>query len=197
MSVKYASREAFHVYQEYLALKTHFTNEKYDYHKYHLGIKASFDKFKTRKDTFQFYTLSKKQEWKNIMISNFVNNKNSWIGSMLDEEGMQVYKEWKSKTESLSYIFQMELSKLDWVYKNNFTVKGGQHPHLLTLFLRKEISIETFTIISHISNIFDYWNDKVLDKFVACDIFTTSKKYKPFLDYDEKKFRKILKDHFF
>lgn len=197
MSTNYANRDSFNVYKEYLALKNHFTKKSYDYHKYGGKLRLSYDKFQTRKDAFHFYRLSKEKDWKNMIIANIIHNSDVWVREILEDEGQEVYLNWKKRVDSLSYLFKIEIEKLDDDYKTNFVVVDGQHPLLLKRLMRGEISMETFTIVSHLANVFEYWDEKVLDKFIACDIFATSKKYKPFLDYDEKKFKKILKERFF
>jgi hypothetical protein len=66
----------------------------------------------------------------------------------------------------------------------------------MTLLLQKNISLETFTILAHSANIFSYWQEKVVDKHVSFDIINKSRKYKPFLDYNEERFTKLIKDRF-
>ena len=51
--------EPFEVYQKYLALRTHFKSDSYDYFRYHGKLKGNRDKFETRKDKYHFYKLSK------------------------------------------------------------------------------------------------------------------------------------------
>ena len=50
--------EPFEVYQKYLALRTHFKSDSYDYFRYHGKLKGNRDKFETRKDKYHFYTVS-------------------------------------------------------------------------------------------------------------------------------------------
>lgn len=197
ISQSYANEKSFKAYVEYLALKKHFTAKGYDYHKYHGKVKASFETFRTRPDLFFFYKLSTKRDYKNILISNMIKNPNTWIRDVIDEAGIETYNDWVKRIESLSYIFKTELSKLKDDYKENFVVPTGQHPHLMTLYLQKQISLETFTILCHISKTFEYWEKEVVDKIVASDIMLLSKKYYPFLEIDEKKFSKIVKERFF
>ena len=99
--------------------------------------------------------------------------------------------------DSLTHLYKTDLKKLKDNYHDNLSVISGQHPHIMSMYFQKEISIETFTILSKISNVYDYWEEKVVDKFVARDIMKLSKKYYPFLDIDQKKFSKITKEHFF
>jgi hypothetical protein len=126
-----------------------------------------------------------------------IKNPNVWIREVIDEQGVETYNDWQKRIESLSYIFKTELNKMKEEYKDNFVVPKGQHPHLITLYLQKQISLETFTILCHISKTFDYWEKEVVDKIVAYDIIRLSRKYYPFLEIDEKKFSNIIKERFF
>ncbi len=196
-SLNYANEASFRVYVNYLALKKHFDTDGYDYHKYNGKIRASFDKFQTRNDAFFFYKLSKKENPLKILIANLVRNPKAWIREIVEERGEEVYNEWEKKMDSLSYSYKSDLKKLKDNYHDNLSVTDGQHPYLMTMYFQKEISLETFTILSKISNVYDYWDEKVVDKFVARDIIRLSKKYYPFLEIDQKKFSTITKEYFF
>jgi hypothetical protein len=94
-------------------------------------------------------------------------------------------------------MFKNDIKKLKENYYDNFVVKDGQHPYVMTLYLRKEISLETFSILARISNVYDLWEKEIVDKFIARDIIRLSKKYYPFMEVDQKKFSKIVKEQFF
>lgn len=195
MKPNYATEAAFKTYIDYLALKRHFTTKSYDYHKYNGKVKASFESFQTRNDAFFFYKLSQRLENQQLIISNMVQNPDVWIRDIVEETGDEIYKSWKKRVDGLTYHFQQDLKQLDEDYKSNFIVIGGQHPRLLSLFLQRKISLETFTILTNISNVLDYWEENVVDKIVACDKITLSRKYYPFLEVDRKKFSVIIKNH--
>jgi hypothetical protein len=195
MKPNYATEAAFKTYIDYLALKRHFTTKSYDYHKYNGKVKASFESFQTRNDAFFFYKLSQRPENQQLIISNMVQNPDVWIRDIVEETGEEIYKSWKKRVDGLTYHFQQDLKQLDEDYKSNFIVIGGQHPRLLSLFLQRKISLETFTILTNISNVLDYWENNVVDKIVACDKIELSRKYYPFLDVDRKKFSVIIKNH--
>lgn len=188
--------EGFETYVNYLALKKHFTSDAYDYVKYNGKIRASMDKFRTRNDAYFFLKLSKKEDTVNYMLANFINNPNIWIRQMLDSEAEHRYNDWRKKIESLTYTFKSELKHLKDDYQQNFISRDGQHPYIMTRYCQKKISLETFTILTHAANIFEYWNDKVVDKIISRDIIRLTRKYKPFLLYDEKKFKDIIRVHF-
>lgn len=193
----YATEDAYRLYVNYLAMKKHFTTDGYDYNKYNGKIRASFDKFQTRPDVYFFHKLSKMDDPQGVMISNMIVKPEIWIRDIVEESGEQRYLEWRKRMESLTYNFKSELNKLDDNYQANFAVHDGQHPHLISLYLQRQISLETLSILSSASKIFEYWEKEIVDKFVARDIIRLSKKYRPFLDIEEKKFKDLIRERFF
>ena len=77
----------FEVYKMYLALKQHFTKEKYDYHKYRGKVRASEDAFEQRHDRYFFKKLATKysdQEIVDYFVANFVSDPKGYIKSFND-----------------------------------------------------------------------------------------------------------------
>lgn len=195
-SPTYVNDKSFEAYVKYLALKKHFTTDGYDYHKYNGKVRASMDSFRSRNDAFFFAKLAAKDDYVNRILSNMLKKPNIWVRDILESEGDNVYIEWKRKQESLSYTFKSELKLLDPNYQTNFISRDGQHPIIMTMYLRKEISLETFTLLTHYANIFAYWDKILVDKIVSRDIIRMARKYKPFLAIDDKKFKDIVREHF-
>jgi hypothetical protein len=192
----YANDKSFGAYIKYLALKKHFTTDSYDYKKYNGKVRASFETFGARNDTLFFHKLAKREDYENLILANMIVKPDIWVRDILEEEGEARYIEWKKKVDSLSYVFKNDLSSLLDDYKENFISYDGQHPYIMTMYLQKKISLETFTILAHISKIFTYWDEKIVDKIVARDIIRLARKYKPFLVIDEKKFKNIVRERF-
>ena len=196
-SQSYANEESFQWYVKYLAMKRHFTSDSYDYIKYHGKIKASFDKFRTRNDAYFFEKLARKDNPEKLMLANMVVKPNAWIREIIEQEGEDRYIEWQRKQDTLSRIFKTDIANLDDNFQANFTSVNGQHPYIMTMYMQRKISLETFAIISHIANIFPYGDEKVVDKIVAHDIIRLIKKYRPFLQIEDKKFKDLVRDRFF
>ena len=196
-SQSYANEDSFHWYVKYLAMKKHFTSDGYDYHKYHGKIRASYDKFRTRNDAYFFEKLSNKEDPEKLMMANMIVKPNVWIREIVEQEGEDRYIDWQRKVDSLSRIFKSDLNLLDDNFQANFTSVNGQHPFIMNMYMQKKISLETLTILAKISNIFPYWEKEIVDKIVARDIIRLIKKYRPFLEIDEKKFKNIVKKRFF
>ena len=191
-----ASDDSFNAYVKFLALKKHFTTDNYDYFKYNGKVRANYETFMSRSDAYSFAKLAKKDDFEGLILSNILINKNIWVRDLLDSEAEARHMNWRKKIESLGYVFKSELAHLDDEYKQNFISRDGQHPLVMTLLLQKKISLETFTILAFISNIFSYWSEKIVDKHVSFDIIDKSKKYKPFLDFDSNRFKTIVKERF-
>ena len=95
----------FDVYKTYLAMKNHFTKDKYDYHKYCGKTRASLQSFYRRKDRYWFEKMSRQKNDKEVVdffVSNFVNSGESvWIGQMI-REGESAYTGWQKRVQSLN-----------------------------------------------------------------------------------------------
>ena len=189
----------FDAYKCYLAMKNHFTKDKYDYLKYSGKVRATHQAFYKRKDRFWFEKFARNKNDKEIeefFVSNFIYSSNPetmWIGEMI-KEGEGRYTEWKKKVQSLSYIFKEESESL---FMNNkvddvFDCSKG-HPIILKKFLGGSLSIESMVIYDRILG-YGKDFDKKLNDPVWETVSRRVKKYSPFLNIDVFRYKKILKE---
>jgi hypothetical protein len=94
------------------------------------------------------------------------------------------------------YLFKEELSKLNENFDVNFKAEDRTHPYVLKLFLRKEISLETLVILVDLVRCASYWSKKFVYDPIVEDILNKMMKYRPFLEYDKEKAKKIVLDKF-
>lgn len=187
----------FEVFRDYMALKSHFTTKSYDYFKYQGKLKsitpAAYDK---RRDKVFFMKLAKHKDPRHFLVANFIEG-NSWIGDLAyNEQAQTVYTNWQKRTQSLTYIFQNEIEHLKDDINANFVVEDNQHPFALKLFLSKKISIETLVILIDLVRCFSHWNTELADDLLWKELSLRLVKYKPFVQYDRSKMKKILLDKF-
>ena len=188
----------FDAYKQYLALKNHFSKEKYDYHKYAGKSRASITSFNKRKDKYWFEKLSRQksdEEVKNFFIANFVgaDDPNSlWIGNVI-RFGDTCYADWNKRQQSLQYVFTQESEDLFSENKVDdvFDCSKG-HPIVLKKFLSGKISIETLVIYDKIFLFRNNFDKKLLDPIWE-SVSMKIKKYSPFLNIDIFKYKKVLK----
>jgi hypothetical protein len=183
-------------YQEYMAIKRHFTSS-YDYFKYNGKVSVSAETFYSRTDAYSFQKLSKKNDYKHLILANMVINPKIWIGDLLEERATEVYLTWKKRNDAITSHVRDNIEKLNEDFQSNFVCNAGQHPILIDLYLRKEISIETTAILMAITNSREYWSKNILDKVMFPDIMNRLDKYHPFIVYSKEKVKKVIKDRFF
>ena len=188
--------DRYEVYIKYLALKSHFSDLNYDYFKYNGKVKAWRSTFDTRKDKYFFYKLSKKKDPIEYLFANFIGSNDFYIGNIRADESDQIYMDYKKRKESLSYIFKSDLSKMKENFNDNIVVPNNEHPYLLRLYMRGDISLETLTLINKCVNIFDYWDKELKDDIMWPDIKLKAVKYDPFMSVDINKYREIILSNF-
>jgi hypothetical protein len=189
--------EAFSLYQ---SLKLHFTQESYDYLKYNGKTNVTISSFENRKDKWHFTKLSKKYSNKDDLImflaSNFLEDSNIWIGSLLEEDSDIIYKKRLKVIQSLSYTFENDCKKL-FEDKDDpnilLKVTNGEHPILLKSTMRKEIEIETFCMLAKLLKFLPMWKEKISDTIVWPNFCLRTTKYSCFLMQDMMKYKLILK----
>jgi hypothetical protein len=189
----------YQVYTEYLALKSHFNNPKYDYFKYNKKVRATLTSFNRRKDKYFFERTSRKlsdKEVVNFLVSNFVaadSPDNLWIGSIINS-GERIYQEWMRRQQSLTYLFKEQSNELlsENKLEDVFNCSKG-HPIILKKFLSGQLSLETLVIYDKIFG-FSKTFDKKLDDPVWETVSLKIKKYTPFINTDIFQFKRILRD---
>jgi hypothetical protein len=189
----------FNAYQEYLALKNHFTKDSYDYHKYCGKSRATIQSFYKRKDRFWFEKIARQKSDKEVVdffVANFVSCSDPetlWIGEMI-KEGEERYQQWQKKIQSLSYFFKEESESLfgENKFQDVFKCSNG-HPVLLKKHLSGQISLETMVLLDKIFSYSKNFDNKLQDP-VWQTVSRRIKKYNPFLNINVLKFRKILKE---
>ena len=189
----------FETYQHYLSLKNHFTNPKYDFFKYGAKTRASVTSFNKRKDKYWFEKTSRKYsdgEVVDFLVSNFVaadNPQNIWIGEIINS-GERTYADWKKRKQSSTYLFKEQSEELlsSKELESVFDCSKG-HPPILKKFLGGNLSLENLIIYDIIFEFRDRFNKK-LDDPVWETVSLKIQKYKPFLNINVSKYKKLLRE---
>lgn len=191
----------FDVYKTYLAFKNHFTKENYDYFKYCGKSRASLDSFHKRKDRYFFERTSRQkndEEIKAYFVANFVecdDPQSLWIGEII-KSGEDVFCDWLKKSQSLSYLFKSEIETIFTKenFEKMFDISTNQHPEILKLYFSKEVSLETMVVLDLILGYVKRFDKKITDP-VWESVSLRIKKYKPFLNIEVDRYKKILKEN--
>lgn len=193
--------EPYEVYRAYLALRLHFTTKNYDVIKQQGRVRASKQSFFKRTDLFAIKKIAEEYSDKEVidfLVANFIAG-DRW-GGVFDSEARGNYISWKKRIESITYTFEKELDKLsffcekqDMLFADLFNSKNGNHPPIVKLFLKKEVSIETLVILNKINNFTDQLDLQLSDDLIWPDVSRLINKYTPFLRISKEKYNAIYR----
>jgi hypothetical protein len=192
--------DGFDAYKLYLAVKSHFSS-KYDFFKYDGRIKAYKESYLKRNDRFLFKRIEKqfsRKEIVEIFVSNFVKDKDAWIGV----HSLDNYYEWKKVQESLGYVFEEDMRKIDdWLAdnKHNFDfmfVPVDGFPPLFEMMVREDIRIESLIIMDEVLDFMKRWDVAMKDDLLWQKYYTNIRNFRPFLKFDAPKYKTIMQKIF-
>lgn len=188
---------AYGAYVLFVSLKTHFDSKSFDIFKYR-KVKASREALEKRSDRWFFDKIAKQYQDKDLrdfIIANRLQDKN-YITELLEEEAHHNFLDYKRRRQALTYNFTNDLDRLfRHGVKKPFEISEDQYPYIITLYLRGIISPETMIIVNDFIPFFSKF-DKYLGEHdpIWSKIALKLRKYKPFLKYDDAKFKLILKE---
>jgi hypothetical protein len=192
--------ETFKAFRFYLALKLHFTTDTYDVFKQHGRVKATKSSLYKRKDLYLIQKIAETYSEKEIvdfLVSNFITG-DKW-GGLFDSEAKENYILWKRNMESLTYNFDTQVNKIlnlcekhEVGFDSVFDSYNNQHPLILKLYLRKDVSIETMVILNKINSFVFKLDDALKNDLIWPELSRTIKKYDPFLKVNKDKYEQRL-----
>ena len=192
---------AFDTYSLYLAIKQHFTQDSYDYFKYHGKVRASKESFLQRRDRYQFQKLSRQydsEQMLDFLVANAVEGI-TWAGTLLDDEANDNYMAYIKRKQSINYTFTNELDALFSYDDLDKLFKVGQGhrylPPILNARMCNLISAETFVILDKFIDFSSSIDHDLKDNSFLWDKYNKpAQKLHSFLSYDRNKMKSILKE---
>ena len=184
-------------YLLFLALRTHFTNVKYDFFQMNGKLRATKESYNKRGDKFFFDRLAKEYtcpELKDFYVANFLEDKH-YVTELLDEDAKRNYQDYQRRRQGLTYIVTNELDELfDRGITRFFKLSDGEYPDIVNLYLRHILSPETMVILNDFIPFEDRFNKYLSDDIIWNKVSLKLRKYKPFVHYDKQKVKSILKE---
>lgn len=174
-----------------MAIKLHFTSEKYDVFEMNGRVNYPRQAFEKRNDKKLFEKLSRKFSTEKDLIqflaANFAyGNKNVVYSDASDEH----YHEWLKRKESRTQVFandvrtivnHLEFNRIDPLML--YSIDNGM-PELLSLFLGGHITLETMVILQDFDDYLKKWEPMIM---LWHDHFLIIRKVKRFVKYDAYK----------
>ena len=196
----------FEVFKLYLAVKLHFTTDTYDYEEYGGKVNCKLETFTKRNDRYFFHKLSKRYNERDILdyfVANFTLNSGKWIGNLIQNDGRDIYLDFKKRKESFGYHFRSDLVAVRNDFDNRglsfddgVLCSGGQHPRLLRLLIQKRASFQTIVALNYFLSFTKNWDKEITENVVWPKISSTIAKLKPFVKFNTTECKLIMKEVF-
>jgi hypothetical protein len=196
--------DGFKAYRYYLAIKLHFTTDRFNVFQNRGSVRGTREAFNARNDRYIFEKLAqKRQDDKEIIqffVANFAYGNDQAIYA--GQEAEDNYLQWQKRKQSMTKIFvddlatlitHIELNKLKPTAIFQFT--ENEYPVALKLFVGGKIAIETLNIIDDMTGMLDDWVIHPSVRYIWEDEMRRIKKLTGFVKYDKIKIGKIFQ-HF-
>lgn len=196
--------DGFKAYRYYLAIKLHFTTDKFDVFQNRGNVKGTREAFNARNDRYIFEKLAKKMYVDKDLIQYFVANfaYGSDNAIYASSEADENYVKWMKVKQSITKTFIDDLATLLTHIETNklkhsaiFEFTDSEYPVALKLFVGGKISIETLRIIDDHHPIVDKWMMNPSVRYIWDNELRRIKKLTGFVKYDKIKIGKIF-EHF-
>jgi len=193
--------DGYKAYRYYLAIKLHFTTDKFDVFQNRGNVKGTREAFNARNDRYIFEKLAQKhsddKEIIQFFVSNFAYGNDTAIYA--GQEAEDNFMQWNKRKQSITKIFVDDLATLLTHIETNrlkhsaiFEFTENEYPVALKMFVGGKISIETLRIIDDFTDILEKWNQNLSVKYIWDTEMRRIKKLTGFVKYDKIKIEKIF-----
>ena len=200
--------KGFDAYKMYVAIKLHFQSNFY-YFKFGGKAKTSKTSYDSRRDRLMFERIAKvydAEQFELLLVANFLDNSNVWIGEIASEAGREKYLNLKKRLQSLQYTFKQDMLRIkDEINTKNvesfdamfqLPKDDSQYPPIVSLMLQHDVSLESFIIMNKILNFMPRVTKCINDDLLFPEVSKLILKYSPFVKLSTKQFRDIMKSVF-
>lgn len=190
----------FEAFRLYMAVKLHFTSEKYDVFENNGKVKCHPNQFVARNDKFLFAKLATKfsnpKDLIEYYVANFAYGHKNFIYER--EQAEDNHQIWLKRKETMSYEFSKQMQVLyNYVdqhhitYDQLFCTDEGA-PLLMQLYLSKAIHLETLVIINEYEDFLSRWESLIL---LWKEQLLLLNKVKRFVKYDKNRLQLTYLKH--
>lgn len=189
---------AFDTFCLFMALRNHFTTDSYDFIKYKGKSRFTQESFLSNKDKLLYQKLSRacdENDMRDYLIATFIADKR-WVRDFLEEEAKDRFMEYRKRKQSFGYMFGNELDRLFLLQAPELAFKAtGNYALPIRMYIQGDMSLETFALLNRYLGLVQSYDAKYgKDDIVWGRMSMLIRKFTPFLIYDEKKMKSILKD---
>ena len=188
--------DGFAAYKYFMAIKLHFTSEKYDVFEKNGRVTGSRETFEKRNDKLLYEKLAKKFSTDNELIQFLVANvAYGHMNVVYSSESDEYYQHWQRRKESITRVFEIDcrtiVEFMSDLEKNDIYCIEDGFPLLLKMYLGKHITLETMVILQDFDDYLMKWEPLIM---LWHNHFLTIRKIKRFVKYDSYKIQSIYQE---
>ena len=190
----------FEAYTLHLAVKLHFTSEKYDIFENRARVKASEASFNKRRDKPLFDMVAnkfrKKPQLIDFLAANYAYGNNAAIWEF--DRSVRIHKRWIARKESMTKRTEDDLQTILEYISSEGTPKTqvfhftySTQPSIMVLLNGGDIGIETVFILNKYIRFMDNWLASPFSSVMA-ENFLVINKLNRFVRYDKSKMDAVM-----
>jgi hypothetical protein len=188
----------FRAYKYYIAVKLHFTTDKYNVFETRGNVKGSEQAFLARNDRYLFEKIARKYQTDREVIKYFVAN--AMYGNDVvvynENDAEDNLQEYNRRRESLTRVFENDLNEVMLQKeKNNLSRKQlfefnlDSYPLILKMYIGKKVTIETMFLLNKLDGYLKLWYNSSM--LLWEDERRRIEKCEGFVKFDPSKLSKI------
>lgn len=146
----------YNLFKTYVAMKSHFTTEAYDYIKYGGKVSISETAYQKRKDIASFKIVSgwlPQKHCESLLVSHFIAVNDFTINFICENptKSQKIYNSWKERTSNILDVYKQDIktiaceSSCSW--RDCVVQTEDDYPLLFKLVMAGKISPETYSLL--------------------------------------------------
>lgn len=189
--------DGFRAYKYYIALKLHFTTDKFDVFA-NPNVKGSRDAFFARNDKYLFDKMARKfntdQELIQYLVANFAYGNDAAVYNGFEAQDNFVV--WQRRKQSITQILKSDMDKIVLhvekarLPSSTMFLAEDNFPEVLKLYMGGQVTIEGVSILDDYFNFLDSWMSKL--NLIFKEECRRIIKVKRFVTYDKQKVSKLV-----
>ncbi len=186
--------DPFVAFQQYQALRLHFTTEKYDYTLYggktkNAGTVAAHRKFLANKHKMFYAQLARQADPEGLIVANLLVNPKAFITDLIGPDAQDTYLGWKGRQSRLMYQVSEDLA-LDDNWRRMTKHADNGLPHLINEYIGGRICPETIVVVDTFARKLDEW--AAIEHPLMKNVQLKLRKYRPFVKFDKTKAKQAI-----
>lgn len=186
----------YEIYCEYVSLKRHFSDWRYDYERYGGPARIKPETFEKRPDAFRFRKLAARPSARWSIVAALARKDGAWVGDCLGRDAEIVRDESLGRVQAMPYFLEKETAALGDDLAAAVLPEYGKHPLLARTVLWGKVSVEVGSAIVGLTGATTRWRDEYSDDPVMESLTRRLTKLFPLMTIDIQEASRVLAARF-